>query len=67
MSTFVFILQQLPIATPTGGVLPLATVAAVDSRRGIQRINHRNALKAVNVYANIDTKLADMGAIIRRA
>jgi multidrug efflux pump subunit AcrB len=50
-------LRQLPIATPAGGVLPLATVADVESRRGIQRINHRNALKAVNVYANIDTKV----------
>ncbi len=48
---------QLPITTPTGEVLPLLAVANIDSRRGIDRINHRDALKAVNVYGQIDTDI----------
>jgi multidrug efflux pump subunit AcrB len=57
-------LHQLPIATPNGEVLPLLAVADIHSRRGIDRINHRNALKTVNVYAHIDKKINTSMAII---
>jgi multidrug efflux pump subunit AcrB len=57
-------LRQLPIATPAGEALPLLAVADITSRRGIDRINHRNALKAVNVFAHVDTKVNTAMAII---
>ena len=57
-------LLQLPIATPGGEALPLQVVADISSRRGIDRINHRNALKAVNIYAHIDTRIDTAMAII---
>jgi multidrug efflux pump subunit AcrB len=58
-------LYQLPIATPGGESVPLLSVASISSRRGIERINHRNALKAVNVYAHVDTKVNTAMAIIQ--
>ncbi len=57
-------LHNLPIATPGGETLPLLSVAQISSRRGIERINHRSALKSVNVYANIDTRANTAMAII---
>ncbi len=57
-------LRQLPIATPGGEALALQVVADITSRRGIDRINHRNALKSVNIYASIDTKINTAMAII---
>ena len=57
-------LHQLPIATPAGEALPLLAVADISSRRGIDRINHRNALKTVNVHAHIDKKINTSMAII---
>ncbi len=57
-------LHQLPIATPAGEALPLLSVADISSRRGIDRINHRSALKSVNVYAHIDTNINTAMAII---
>jgi len=57
-------LHQLPIATPNGEALPLLSIADISSRRGIDRINHRNALKSVNVHAHIDKKINTSMAII---
>jgi multidrug efflux pump subunit AcrB len=57
-------LHQLPIVTPDGETLPLLAVARIDSRRGIESINHRSALKSVNVFAHIDPKVNTAMAII---
>jgi multidrug efflux pump subunit AcrB len=57
-------IRRLPIITPDGEVLPLQTVANIDSRRGIDRINHRNALKSVNVYGDVDTRVNTSMAVI---
>lgn len=57
-------LNQLPITTPSGQVLPLLSVATVGNRRGIDVINHRNALQAVNIYAHVDTQINTAMAII---
>jgi multidrug efflux pump subunit AcrB len=48
---------QLPITTPSGEVLPLLAVATIESRRGIDRINHRDARKAINVFGHVDTDI----------
>jgi len=57
-------LYNLPITTATGETVPLLAVARISSRRGIERINHRSALKSVNVYAHIDTRVNTAMAII---
>jgi multidrug efflux pump subunit AcrB len=57
-------LHQLPITTASGEALPLLAVAEITSRRGIDSINHRNALKAVNVYAHVDKEINTAMAII---
>lgn len=57
-------LYSLPITTPSGEVMPLPAVAEVTSRRGIDRIQHRDARKAVNVYAHVDKKINTAMAII---
>ncbi len=57
-------LYSLPITTPDGEVMPLPAVAEVSSRRGIDRIQHRDARKAVNVFAYVDKKINTPMAII---
>ena len=57
-------LHSLPITTASGEALPLLSVANISSRRGIEKVNHRNAVKAVNVYANVDKKINTAMAII---
>ncbi|MFV0476444.1 MAG: efflux RND transporter permease subunit [Parahaliea sp.] len=49
-------LQQLPITTPAAEVLPLSSVATISARRGIDSIDHRDGLRAVNIYASIDNR-----------
>ncbi len=57
-------LYQFPITTSRGESLPLQTVAEITSQRGIDSINHRNALKAVNVYAYVDTEINTAMSVI---
>ncbi len=57
-------LDSLPITTATGEALPLLAVANVSSSRGIERINHRNAQKAVNVFATVDKKVTTAMTVI---
>ena len=57
-------LHQLPIVTPAGETMPLLAVAQISSRRGIESINHRSALKSVNIFAHVDTKVSTAMAII---
>ena len=57
-------LYNLPVATPQGETVPLLAVARISSRRGIERINHHSALKSVNIYAHIDTRVNTAMAVI---
>ncbi len=57
-------LYQMPIITPQGESVPLATVAEIGSRRGIDQINHNNGRKAVTVYAHVDRKINTPGSVI---
>jgi len=58
-------LRQLPIATPNGQTVPLLSVAEISNRRGIDYINHRNALKAVNINGFVDTKVTTAMTVIQ--
>ena len=57
-------IHQMPITTPEGSVMPLSAVASIDARRGIERINHRNGQKVINVFGNVDRKVSTPMAII---
>lgn len=50
------VLQRFPILTPNGEIVPLATVAQIQTRRGIDTINHHNAQLAVSIQADVDRK-----------
>ena len=49
--------KQFPVRTPEGVMLPLQSVADIDSRNGIEVIQHYNARQAVNIYASVDNKI----------
>ncbi|MEQ8514243.1 MAG: efflux RND transporter permease subunit, partial [Chromatocurvus sp.] len=53
-----------PIATPDGHSVPLASIATLESQRGIERIRHRDGQRVVNVYANVDRRVNTPMAII---
>ncbi|TXS92135.1 efflux RND transporter permease subunit [Parahaliea maris] len=57
-------IAQLPVSTPAGEVLPLSSVAEVSTRRGIERINHRDARQVINVYGSVDRKQNTPMAVI---
>ncbi len=48
-------LRRFQVATPNGGMLPLATVAELESRRGIDTIRHVDGELAVRVSAWVDS------------
>ena len=50
-------LNQLPIRTAQGQILPLGAVADVENRRGIDVIRHHNGSLAVTVNADMDTSV----------
>lgn len=50
-------LQQFPVRTPAGDVVPLAMVADLATRRGIDVINHNDGYLAVMVSASVDNQV----------
>ena len=57
-------LQQFPIRTPAGDFVPLANVASLYNRRGIDVIRHNDAEMAIRVFANVDAEIANAFHII---
>ncbi len=57
-------LQQFPIQTPEGSLVPLGSVATLYNRRGIDVIRHNNSAMAVRVSADIDEEVNNAMAII---
>jgi multidrug efflux pump subunit AcrB len=47
-------LQQFPIKTPGGEFVPLANVARIYNRRGVDLIRHTNSALSVTVSADVD-------------
>ncbi|NIP15509.1 MAG: MMPL family transporter [Pseudomonadales bacterium] len=56
-------LRQFPIRTPAGEFVPLANVAELDNRRGIDIIRHHNGRMAISVNADVDPRTANALAI----
>ncbi len=57
-------LQQFPIQTQSGSLVPLGSVARLYNRRGIDVIRHNNSEMAVRVFADIDEHVNNALAII---
>jgi multidrug efflux pump subunit AcrB len=57
-------LSRLPIVLNSGEVLPLATVATIASRRGIDRINHVDGVQTVSIRAYPDKSITTADAVI---
>lgn len=47
-------LGQFPIKTPAGNMIPLASVATWQGKRGLDVIRHHNARRTVEVSGNVD-------------
>jgi len=56
-------LQQFPIRTAAGEFVPLANVASLYNRRGIDVIRHSGGRMAVSVSADVDTEVGNAIAI----
>ena len=50
-------LQQFPVRTPAGEVVPLRLVAELATRRGIDVINHNGGYLSVMVSASVDSQV----------
>jgi multidrug efflux pump subunit AcrB len=57
-------LEQFPIQTPSGSLVPLGNVATLYNRRGIDVIRHNNTEMAVRVFADVDETRNNALAII---
>lgn len=57
-------LQRFAVSTPTGAMLPLATVAELTSRRGIDTIRHVDGELAVRVSAWVDASAGNAMQIL---
>lgn len=47
-------LSQFPIKTPAGDMLPLATVADIEARRGIDAIRHTDTQRTLTIRGDVD-------------
>ena len=58
-------LARMPIVATNGETLPLSTVANINSRRGIDKINHVNGIQTVAVRAYPDKSITTADAVIK--
>lgn len=57
-------LARMPIVAAGGETLPLSTVATINSRRGLDKINHVNGMQTVAVRAFPDKSITTADAVI---
>ena len=57
-------LFSFPIKTPSGEFVPLANVAVLENRRGIDVIRHNRSEMAVRIFADVDAEIANAFAIV---
>lgn len=57
-------LQQFPIRTPDGTFVPLANVATLHNRRGIDVIRHQDSEMAIRIYADVDEEANNAISIV---
>ena len=57
-------LDNLAVALPGGGVMPLLTAVDVETRRGFDILRHENGRLAVKVSADVDAAVASGNAVV---
>jgi len=57
-------LDNLSVALPGGGVMPLLTAVEIDSRRGFDILRHVNGRLAVTVSADVDPAVTNANAVV---
>ena len=57
-------LGNLAVALPGGGVMPLLTAVAIDTRRGFDILRHENGRLAVKVSADVDPAVTHANAVV---
>jgi len=58
------ILEEFPIILADGNSVPLNTVIAFTSRRGVDRINHTDGLLNIIISADLDTNIGNANEIL---
>ena len=57
-------LDNLAVALPGGGVMPLLTAVDIDTRRGFDILRHENGRLAVKVSADVDPAVTNANAVV---
>lgn len=57
-------LQQFPVRTPAGEIVPLRMVADLATRRGIDVINHNGGYLSVMVSASVDSEVSNAERVL---
>ena len=57
-------LENLAIALPGGGVMPLLTAVDIETRRGFDILRHENGRLAVKVSADVDPAVTNTNAVV---
>ncbi len=57
-------LDQLPIVTPTGEIVPLPVVASFESRQGLDKLRRTNGQMSVVVSADVNNLIANAAEIL---
>ena len=57
-------LDNLAIALPGGGVMPLLTAVDIETRRGFDILRHENGRLAVKISADVDAAVTNSNAVV---
>ena len=57
-------LDNLAVALPAGGAMPLLTAVDIDTRRGFDILRHENGRLAVKVSADVDPAVINANAVV---
>ena len=57
-------LENLAVALPGGGVMPLLTAIDIETRRGFDMLRHENGRLAVRVSADVDAAVTNSNAVV---
>ena len=55
---------HFPIKAPNGEMLPLASVADIEARRGIEAIRHHNTLRTLSIRGDVDFNVISSGEVV---
>ncbi|WP_321991758.1 efflux RND transporter permease subunit [Marispirochaeta aestuarii] len=58
-------IEDFPIHTPGGGIVPFREIADFQLRQGIQQIRRENGYRSIRVMAGIDSNIADLNTVLK--